>query len=166
MIKHDKTYEVELTLGMTSTTGDKEGQIESRVEGRKSKAPDAEEIEGAIDTFVGEIEQVPPAFSAIKINGKRAYELARAGKTVELQPRKVMIHTITNISYAYPKVTFTALVGSGTYIRSLAADIGEKLGCGAYMSNLRRTTVGEYNISQAYAVSEVDDTIQQKILAC
>jgi tRNA pseudouridine55 synthase len=166
MIKHDKTYEVELTLGMTSTTGDKEGLIESKVESRKSKAPDVEEIKGVIETFVGEIEQVPPAFSAIKINGKRAYELARAGKPVELQPRKVIIHSITNISYVYPKVTFTALVGSGTYIRSLATDIGEKLGCGAYMSNLRRTTVGEYNISQAYAVSEVDETIQQKILAC
>jgi tRNA pseudouridine55 synthase len=166
MIKHDKTYDVELTLGMTSTTGDKEGVLSSNVESRRSSIPSLEEIERVIMTFVGEIEQVPPAFSAIKVNGKRAYDLARAGKPVELQPRKVIIHSITAVSYAYPVVHFTASVGSGTYIRSLASDIGEKLGTGAYMSNLRRKNVAEYKIEQAYAISEVDETIEQKILAC
>ena len=167
MIKHDKIYEVELTLGKTSTTGDKEGDIQdaSTKYGVRSE-PSLEELEGVIESFVGEIEQVPPAFSAIKVNGKRAYNLARAGKPVLLQPRKVTIHEISSIEYVYPIVRFTANVGSGTYIRSLAADIGEKLGCGAYMSNLRRVQVDEYKIAEAYAVSEVDDTIEQKILAC
>jgi tRNA pseudouridine55 synthase len=160
MIKHDKTYEVELTLGKTSTTGDREGELSVL----SDMQPASVEVEVAIQSFLGESMQLPPKFSALKVNGKRAYELARAGKEVTLQPRKITIHELSDISYDYPKVTFTASVGSGTYIRSLAEDIGTKLGTGAYMSSLRRVAVGDKNIAQAVAVSDLTDELLQKTL--
>jgi len=160
MIKHDKTYEVELTLGKTSTTGDKEGDIKKV----SDTQPTESEVETAVLSFVGESMQMPPKFSALKINGKRAYELAREGKEVVLQPRKITIHSIDTIVYDYPKVTFTTSVGSGTYIRSLAEDIGDTLKTGAYMSNLKRTVVGDRNIMQAVAVSDLTDEIVEKTL--
>lgn len=164
MIKQDKVYEVELTLGQTSTTGDNEGVITSWSTDAQSKIPLLETVEEVIHSFVGDIQQTPPAYSAIKINGTRAYDLARQGKSVTLQPRPVKIHSITSIKYSYPKIYFTAHVGSGTYIRSLASDIGTKLDVGAYMSNLHRTAVGEYSIDQAYAVSTLTDDFLQKTL--
>jgi tRNA pseudouridine55 synthase len=161
LIKQDKTYDVELKLGESSTTGDKEGDISSV----SSKEPLQEEVEEVVNSFLGEIDQTPPVFSAIKINGKRAYDLARSGKNVEMKPRKVNIHSISNIVYKYPFVKFETRVGSGTYIRSLATDIGEKLGTGAYMSNLRRTSIGEVSIDQALTKSEITPEKLQKILA-
>lgn len=161
LIKMDKTYDVELTLGKTSTTGDREGELTEV----SSSMPSLEEVRDAICKFIGEIEQTPPAFSAIKINGKRAYELARAGKPAVMAPRKVTIYSIENINYSYPNVTFTARVGSGTYIRSLAEDIGRGLGVGAYMSNLRRTSIGDVGLEQAYSVSDITQEILQKTLA-
>jgi tRNA pseudouridine55 synthase len=160
LIKQDKTYEVELVLGKISTTGDKEGEIIIT----NDKKPNFEEITKTIKSFIGEIDQVPPIFSAIKIDGKRAYDLARAGKKVEMQSRKVTIHSITDIKYEYPIVSFKTRVGSGTYIRSLASDIGQKLSTGAYMSNLRRTSIGEVDISQALTKSEITPKNLQKIL--
>lgn len=160
MIKHDKTYEVELTLGKTSTTGDREGELQDI----SDLQPTETEVIEAVESFVGESMQLPPKFSALKINGKRAYELAREGKEVVLQPRKITIHSIRNVTYAYPKVVFRADVGSGTYIRSLAEDIGTKLDTGAYMSALRRTKVGDKDIAQAVAVSALTDEILQKTL--
>ena len=160
LIKQDKTYEVELTLGQTSTTGDKEGEI-SEVSG---EVPDSETVTNVISSFVGEIVQIPPIYSAIKIDGKRAYELARAGKEVVMAPRKVTIYFIEQVEYDYPKVLFTTRVGSGTYIRSLSVDIGEKLETGAYMSNLRRTSIGDSSIEQAYAISDINPELLQKIL--
>lgn len=161
LIKQDKTYDVELKLGESSTTGDKEGDI-SLV---SSKEPSPEEVEEVVNSFLGEIDQTPPVFSAIKIDGKRAYDLARSGKNVEMKSRKVNIHSISNIVYKYPFVKFETRVGSGTYIRSLATDIGEKLGTGAYMSNLRRTSIGEVSIDQALTKSEITPEKLQKILA-
>lgn len=160
LIKQDKTYEVELTLGKISTTGDKEGEI-SFVSAEK---PKKEDIISALQAFVGTIEQTPPAFSAIKIDGKRAYDLARAGKEVNINPREVTIYLINSVEYDYPKVKFTTRVGSGTYIRSLAGDIGEKLGVGAYMSSLKRTAIGEMTLSQAYPVLELTDELLVKTL--
>jgi tRNA pseudouridine55 synthase len=161
LIKQDKTYEVELLLGRVSTTGDKEGEI-SEI---STKKPSSEEITAVVESFIGEIDQVPPIYSAIKIDGKRAYNLARSGKKVEMQSRKVNIHSISDIRYEYPVVSFMGRVGSGTYIRSLAADIGEKLGTGAYMSNLRRTSIGDASIDQALAKSDLTPENLQKILA-
>ncbi len=160
LIKQDKTYEVELTLGKVSTTGDSEGEIT----GVSDKVPSKKDVAGVISGFVGEIEQTPPAYSAIKVNGKRAYELARAGKEVKLEPRIVTINSINDVEYEYPKVTFTADVGSGTYIRSLAEDIGEKLGTGAYMSALRRTKVGDKSIDDAIDPKKLTSEFLQKTL--
>jgi tRNA pseudouridine55 synthase len=160
LIKQDKTYEVELTLGKTSTTQDQEGEIIEV----STNQPLENEVHKVVASFVGTIQQVPPAFSALKIGGKRAYDLARAGKEVVLEPRTISIDWIHDISYAYPTVHFTARVGSGTYIRALARDIGEKLGCGAYMSELRRTEIGTENVVQAYAVSSLTEELLQKIL--
>lgn len=149
--KLDKQYEATITLGATSTTGDPEGEITATVH----DAPSREAIEQVLKQLTGEIVQRPPAFSAIKINGRRAYQLARAGAVVELPERPVTIHAMQLISYQYPQLTIRAHVSSGTYIRSLAERIGELLGTGAYCSALRRLTVGEYNIVAAQTLGDL-----------
>jgi tRNA pseudouridine55 synthase len=148
--KLDKTYEAELILGSASSTGDTEGEITKK----SDHVPNIEEINEAIKEFIGEIEQVPHKFSAIKIDGQRAYKLARAGKEVVLEPRKVTIYSIKDINYDYPKLKFTTEVSSGTYIRSLAEDLGEKLGTGAYLSSLRRTLVEKNSIQDAIPIDK------------
>lgn len=167
MIKHDKTYEVEMTLGATSTTGDQEGVItkildlrpqslEGNSLGSKIHDLSSEAIEHMLNSFIGEQMQTPPAYSAIKVDGKRAYELARAGKEVKLEPRKCNIYSLRLVSYKYPIVNFTTEVSSGTYIRSLVEDIGKKLGCGSYMSELRRTKVAEFRLENATRVEDIN----------
>lgn len=138
--KLDKTYEVTMKLGQTSTTGDREGDIVDVSNQRPSK----DRLEVALQSFEGDGMQTPPVYSAIKIDGKRAYKLARAGIAVEIEPRPIHINSLVLHNYEYPLVKFTADVGSGTYIRSLVEDIGSMLGAGAYMSDLRRSIVGEY----------------------
>ncbi len=101
--------------------------------------------------FVGEIDQKPPIFSAIKIDGSRAYDLARAGQEVEMKSRKTTIHYLENVEIALPFVRFTVGCSKGTYIRSLAHDIGQELGVGAYLTNLRRTKIGEFSVEKASA---------------
>ena len=125
--KLDKTYEVTMRLGQTSTTGDEEGQKTSA----SDHQPSQKEIEVALKSFQGDIMQTPPIFSAIKINGQRAYDLARKGKAPEMQSRPAKIYNIEFKKYEYPLVEFTAEVSSGTYIRSLVEDVGKKLGTGA-----------------------------------
>jgi tRNA pseudouridine55 synthase len=149
--KLDKTYEAELILGSTSTTGDPEGEISKKSEDEPTEV----EVKKILKSFVGEIEQVPHAFSAMKVNGQRAYKLARAGKEVTLESRKVTIYSIENVEYSYPKLKFTTKVSSGTYIRSLAEDIGEKLGTGAYLSALRRTKVGDWKVEGSQLVPDI-----------
>jgi tRNA pseudouridine55 synthase len=145
LTKLDKTYEVTMKLGQTSTTGDAEGELSTI----SSVEPSAEQVQAALNTFVGDIMQVPPAFSAIKINGQRAYKLARNGKAPELKARPVHIEQIALTDYTYPFVQFTTEVSSGTYIRSLVEDLGKLLETGAYMSDLRRTKVGKFDITDA-----------------
>jgi tRNA pseudouridine55 synthase len=146
--KLDKTYEVTMKLGETSTTADEEGEktVVSDI------VPTKGQVLEALAQFTGQIMQVPPAFSAMKINGQRAYKLAREGKTVELEARPVTIYSNELTSYDYPYVKFTSRVSSGTYIRSLVVDLGETLKTGAYMSDLRRTTVGDFDIADATEV--------------
>lgn len=141
--KLDKVYEAELTLGAVSTTGDKEGKITEV----SDKQPSLHHIEAVLSQFTGKIQQTPHVFSAVKVDGKRAYEIARKGGEVKLEPREVTIYEITDVNYDYPILKFTAKVSSGTYIRSLAEDIGDALGSGAYLSALRRTQVGNYSIT-------------------
>jgi tRNA pseudouridine55 synthase len=145
MSKQDKTYEVTMRLGQTSPTGDPEGEITPV----NDKKPTREELQAVIKKLTGQIEQTPPAFSAVKINGQRAYKLARAGKEVKIEPRTVTISRLELINYTYPEVNLVAEVSSGTYIRSLVEDIGRPLGTGAYTTALRRTKVGSFLLGDA-----------------
>lgn len=148
----DKVYEVTMKLGVTSTTGDEEGQKTAV----SSKQPAESELQAALQKFVGDIMQTPPIYSAIKVDGQRAYKLAREGKEVKLEPRPVKIYNITDISYDYPNVKFTCKVSSGTYIRSLVQDVGHELDVGAYMSNLRRTEVGIFKLEDAQVIKSLN----------
>lgn len=145
LTKLDKEYEATIRLGATSSTGDPEGEITIMDE---KPAISRAEIETVLQKFIGEIEQIPPAFSAIKVNGQRAYKLARAGKEVEIPTRKVQIFSIDILEYEAPFLKIRAHVGSGTYIRTLAEDIGKELGCGAYTVELRRTKIADYDIAK------------------
>ncbi|MEX1995389.1 MAG: tRNA pseudouridine(55) synthase TruB [Candidatus Saccharimonadales bacterium] len=149
--KLDKTYEAELTLGQESTTGDNEGE-KRKISG---KQPTLGEIEEVLKRFTGKIKQTPPVYSAIKVDGQRAYRLARQGKQIKLESREVSIYKVSDITYDYPRLGFTARVSSGTYIRSLAEDIGQSLGTGAYLSALRRTKVGQLSLKDAQNLSEL-----------
>lgn len=145
-LKLDKEYEAEICLGKVSTTGDPEGEISVK---KISNIPTLEEISNVVKSFVGEIEQRVPEFSAVKINGKRAYKLAREGKKVEMPVRKIKIYNIDIIKYEWPMLKIRCSVSSGTYIRQLGMDIGEKLGTGAYLTELRRTKIDKYDVKDA-----------------
>lgn len=160
LIKKDKTYEVTMRLGQTSTTGDKEGEITAE----SGLQPTLEQLHVALAAFTGDIMQTPPAFSAIKVNGQRAYDLARKGLEVKLEPRPAKIYSNELTAYEYPIVTFTSKVGSGTYIRSLVEDIGEKLGTGAYMSDLRRIQVGQFDIADASVLEAISPDALTELL--
>ena len=149
-LKLDKEYVADLKLGFKSSTGDPEGEIE-KVDDR---VPDAKEIEDILQTFIGEIEQIPPKYSAIKINGQRAYKLARKGVDFEVPMRRIRIYNIEVLEYEYPRLAIRCRVSSGTYIRTLAEDIGLKLGVGAYLTALRRTKIGEYSVDKACTLKD------------
>lgn len=142
LLKFDKTYTATIRLGATSSTGDTEGEITPL----SSDVPSKDQVLQALTQFVGTIEQTPPAHSAIKINGQRAYKLARQQREVAMPTRQVTIHALEMQNYAYPDISIRCHVGSGTYIRSLAADIGSALGTGAYCAELRRQSVGPYQL--------------------
>lgn len=143
--KLDKVYEATVRLGQLSTTGDPEGEISESA----SHQPDLADIGEVLKQFTGEITQVPPIFSAIKVGGVRAYKLAHKGQSVEMPPRQVHVYSLDLISYAYPNLKLRAHVSSGTYIRSLAQDIGTTLGTGAYTTQLRRTTIADWSVESA-----------------
>ena len=150
LTKKDKVYEATIRLGATSTTGDPEGEITET----GAAIPTREEIEAILPQFRGEIQQTPPAFSAIKINGQRAYKLARAGKDVEIPSRTVTIYELEIMSYEAPILKIRTHVSSGTYIRTLGEDIGAELGTGAYLTALRRTRTGDYDIKDATTLDQ------------
>jgi tRNA pseudouridine55 synthase len=157
----DKTYEGTMKLGETSTTGDEEGEKTTV----STTQPTPSELQTAAKQFLGTILQTPPGYSAIKVNGQRAYTLARAGKTVQLEPRSVQIHSLALSNYSYPTAHFVTVVSSGTYIRSLVEDIGKELETGAYMTSLRRTTVGSFRIEDALDISSLTaERIEQALL--
>lgn len=154
-LKLDKVYEATFHLGQVSTTGDPEGEIidTPSASGLASSIPSPAEVAAVLAKFVGEITQVPPAYSAIKVNGQRAYKLAREGKAVEIPERMVTIYSIELLDYTYPELTIRTHVGSGTYIRTLGEDIGRALGTGAYCRELRRVKVGEWEVANAKAIT-------------
>lgn len=143
--KLDKVYEATIRLGQKSSTGDPEGDISDV----SDIVPAEGDLKKALAGFVGLIKQRPPIYSAIKINGERAYKLARKGVVVEVPERQVNIYSIELLEYSYPDVKIRTHVGSGTYIRTLAEDLGEALGTGAYCSQLRRTKVGEFDVTDS-----------------
>ncbi len=151
----EKQYLAELTLGIVTDTQDISGEVLERHEVSLSE----EEIREAIMSFVGDIEQIPPMYSAIKVDGKKLYELAREGKTVELAPRPVTIFEINiqRVDMAENKVSFLVDCSKGTYIRTLCHDIGKKLGCGGVMSALKRTRSGDFKIENAFTLEEIEE---------
>lgn len=152
--KLDKVYEATVRLGQTSSTGDPEGEI-TDVDNRQ---PSSDEVTDILKRFVGDIQQTPPAHSAIKINGQRAYHLARQGKEVDMPERTVRIHSLDIVEYKYPNLKIRTHVSSGTYIRSLAQDIGSALGTGAYCSELRRTRIADWDVQNAQSLTELGIT--------
>jgi len=151
--KHPKRYIAGITLGATSTTDDPEGDI-TPIAG--ATAPAEERIGACLEEFLGLIDQVPPAHSAIHVDGQRAYKLARSGKEPDLSPRKVHVHQISLLRYEYPLLEIEVTCGTGTYIRALARDIGERLTTGGHCSALTRTAVGRFTIEDAVAPDDLD----------
>jgi len=160
--KQDKTYEMTMVLGKTSTTGDPEGELMDV----SDRQPTEQEVTAALEEFKGEIQQIPPAFSAIKVNGVRAYKLARDGKEVIIEARPVTIRSLGLISRNYPEVKLVTEVSSGTYIRTLVEDIGKVLTTGAYTSQLRRTLIADKSVLDAVDIKtltaeNIADFLQQ-----
>ncbi len=141
-----KTYRAGVLLGARSDTDDADGSV-TRLE--TATPPEAGAVRAAVETFVGEIEQVPPAYSAAKVTGRRAYDLARRGEDVALRARHVRVHGIDVLTYAWPRLELEVRCGKGTYVRSLARDLGERLGCGGLIETLRRARVGPFTAADA-----------------
>ena len=152
-----KGYEATIRFGSVSDTYDGDGKVIQT--GRD--IPDEEEIMTAMESFTGDIVQVPPAYSAIKINGKKAYDLAREGKEVKLNERHVTIYSFDFIEYNPPELTADIICSSGTYIRSIAHDLGQKLGCGAYLSGLKRTRSGNFSLRDAVPLSVLQKSFEE-----
>lgn len=156
-----KTYEAGFLLGARSDSDDADGEV---IAVPVTQPPARDTIAGELLSFVGEIEQVPPAFSAAKVRGRRAYALARRGQEVALPARRVRIYRIDLVDYAYPHLQLLVHCGKGTYIRSLARDLGEKLGCGALVQTLRRTRVGPFDVAAAISLDADVETARAQLL--
>lgn len=164
-----KTYVAKIMLGEERETDDVEGRLRSqrqineeilrqKLQGDKfggDSVPSLSSIKDVLRLFIGKQEQVPPKYSAKKIEGQKAYEMARKGKKVDLKARKIVIHSIKLLNYKYPVLCIECLVSSGTYIRALARDIGRKLGMGAYLNNLKRTAIGKYLLKNAVELNDL-----------
>jgi tRNA pseudouridine55 synthase len=158
----EKSYTALFRLGCDSNTDDITGTVIERTD---ATVPDRAAVDAALNRFVGEILQTPPQFSAVKVNGRRAYEAARKGKRVSLQPRKVTVTRIHVVRYDWPELRLEIDCGSGTYIRSIGRDLGNELGCGAVMTELVRTRIGEFAISGSTPVEELTtETIATQLL--
>lgn len=149
---HSKVYRAVLLLGIDTDTQDISGQILEK----RPVEENPEQVLEVIKSFIGPYDQIPPMYSALKVDGKRLYELARAGKTVERQARPVVIHDITVESMELPRVTMMVSCSKGTYIRTLCHDIGEKLGCGGCMEALIRTRVGRFELKDSISLKELE----------
>jgi len=149
-----KEYIATLKLGATTPSFDLETEEDRQFD---TGHIDKELVKNALKNFIGTIEQVPPVFSAVKVNGKRAYELARKGEEVELRAKKLVIDSIEIINFSMPELKLRIVCSKGTYIRALARDIGTALNSGAYLTALERTRIGNYHLSEAY---EIDDFIE------
>ena len=152
LLDADKTYEAEIKLGVTTDSGDAEGKVIATAAVNVS----AGDISRVLPCFTGAIQQVPPMHSALKLNGRPLYELARKGIEVERQPRAVTIYSIDTLNFSGDCLTLRVACSKGTYIRVLAADIGQALGCGAHLSALRRTVVGDLDLANAVTLAQLE----------
>lgn len=157
----DKVYRTDLLLGARSDTDDADGTVEPVA---NALVPSRAEVEQGLAGFVGEIDQVPPAYSAARVTGQRAYDLARRGREVALQPRRVRVYGIDLLGYGYPRLTLEVRCGKGTYIRALARDLGQRLGCGALVQTLRRTRVGPFDAADALSLDVDAATARSRLL--
>ncbi len=160
IVDHDKKYHATVKLGVETDTYDATGQIANTSNVKRED----KEIRAAVESFIGKQEQIPPAHSAIQIQGKRAYKLARQGVELEMQPRSVEIYSIENVAIENDVVTFDVHCSKGTYIRSLAHDIGAILGTGAHLAGLRRTASGNFSIESGLTLEQVSDAVAQNDL--
>lgn len=156
-----KEYEAELRLGITTDTQDMSGEI---LREEATDGLDEERVRDCIMGFVGDIDQIPPMYSAIKVGGKKLYELARAGREVERKPRRITVYEIEIKSISLPVVTMRVRCSKGTYIRTLCNDIGERLGCGGAMQHLTRTLVGRFGLDTSHRLDEIEELMKTERL--
>nr|MBL8456134.1 tRNA pseudouridine(55) synthase TruB [Zoogloeaceae bacterium] len=154
LLDADKSYEATVTLGVVTDTGDAEGQVLER----QSVTADVQDVAAALNAFRGEIEQIPPMYSALKRDGRPLYEYARAGIELERAPRRVVIHALEMLDGGLDGSSFGFRVrcSKGTYVRTLAMDIGRALGCGAHLSALRRTAIGPFGLDDAVSIERIE----------
>lgn len=157
VVKKEKEYIADITFGMTSTTDDEEGE---KTVMKVTTPPDEKDVGDAIKKFVGDITQIPPIYSAIKIDGKEAYKRARKGENVQMKGRPAYIKEIELCTYKWPVLQIRVVTGPGVYIRALARDIGEELQVGGYLSKLIRTRVGDFSIDDAIRPEDLADKIE------
>lgn len=148
---HDKEYIATFHLGATTASFDLETEIVNK---RDTSLITEEAVRAVLASFLGEQQQVPPLFSAKNIDGKRAYDYARKGVEIQMRSNTVCFHVLEIMDFRMPEIVVRIRCSKGTYVRSLARDIGEKLGCGAYLSGLRRTSIGDYSVDNAYDIEE------------
>ena len=156
LINHDKTYEAVLKLGEKRDTADIEGQIIEAKEVQPSNL-EKENVEKVLNSLIGKQEQIPPIYSAIKVNGKKLYEYARQGKSVEIEPRTIEIYELELLKIENQEITYKVHCSKGTYIRTLCEKIAEKLGTVGYMKELKRTQVGEFKIENSATIEELEN---------
>jgi tRNA pseudouridine55 synthase len=150
----DKAYRAEITFGLETDSADGDGVL---IGAPKAVNFGETQLRGALRGFAGPQEQVPPMHSALKVDGKRLYELARAGEEIEVQPRSIVIHAIDLVDWSTPVATVDITCSKGTYVRSIARDLGRRLGCGAYLSNLVRTSTGPFGLCDAMRLNELEE---------
>jgi tRNA pseudouridine55 synthase len=150
-----KGYAATIRFGAATRTYDADGEVVRRTD----RSPERADLEAVLPSFRGRIVQVPPPFSAIKLQGRKAYELARRGEEVDLQPREVTIHALQVVSYSPPDLSITLESSAGTYVRSIAHDLGEALGTGAYLVSLRRTRSGPFTLADAVALDDLEEIL-------
>jgi tRNA pseudouridine55 synthase len=151
----DKRYQAISRLGGRTVTFDADGKM---TQANQPVNVTESQFEEVLKTFIGEIEQTPPPYSAVKVQGRKAYEMARQGEDVELAPRKITVHHLEVLEWAPPEVVIDVHCSSGTYVRSLANDLGEKLGCGAYLVGLRRTKSGRFSLRDAVPLRKLQES--------
>ena len=165
-VSHDeKTYEATLRLGLTTDTEDVTGAVLTTAS--PESLPTAEQVEAVLPSFRGDIQQIPPMYSALKVNGEKLCDIARSGKVIEREPRSVTVKTLTCATGATPdEYTLHATVSGGTYIRTLCADIGRALGCGGVMATLRRTKAGGFSIKDCYTLDALENMTAEERMRC